>query len=435
MQLTNRRGLLKQGSLAAAGIAALAGPSATALGANERVTVGLIGCGSHGRRVARALDEHSGAKVTYVCDPDEGRREYAYDEVHADHAVADFRKILDDKSVDAVVIAAPNHWHTPASLLALDAGKHVYVEKLCSHNIREGRLLVEAVRRTGRVLQHGTPCRSSPTIVQAVELLRDGLIGDVLSAKAWNIQRRASIGHGTPEDPPAGIDYDLWLGPAPYVPFQSNRLHGGWHWWYDFGAGGMGNDGAHDVDYALMGLGVQTHPSSVAALGGKFVFDDDQQFPDTQTVYCEYPGDGKVGDKRMFIYEQRFWSTNRPHDVDSGVEFYGTQGRMFLSRRGKVQVLGERNKPVKVEIPLVGHRDQEHVDDFVGAIRGGRRPHAGVEIAHRTSTVVHLGNIAARLGRSLQFDPKTEQIIGDEEAAWLTRRRYREGHWAVPQGV
>jgi predicted dehydrogenase len=231
------------------------------------------------------------------------------------------------------------------------------------------------------------------------------------------------------------VNYDLWLGPVPYVPFQANRFHNGWHWWYDFGTGGMGNDGAHDIDYALWGLGVTTHPSRVAALGGKYFHDDDRQFPDTQSVVFEYPGDGKVGNKRMFFYEQRLWSTNYPYHVDSGVEFYGTKGQMFLSRRGKAQVLGERNRPVPVDLPLGPSLVADHVNDFLDAVLTGRRPNADIETAHRTSTVVHLGNIATRLGRSLRFDPQKEQIVGDEEANALVRRQYREGHWAVPKGV
>jgi len=148
----------------------------------------------------------------------------------------------------------------------------------------------------------------------------------VLVVKAWNIQKRNSIGHGKPGDAPVGLDYDNWVGPAAMVPYQENRVHDGWHWWYDFGTGDMGNDGVHDIDYARWGLGVTTHPSKVTAVGGKYFFDDDQQFPDTQQVTFEYPGDGKPGNRRMFIYEQRLWSTNYPHNVDSGVEFYGTDG-------------------------------------------------------------------------------------------------------------
>jgi len=257
----------------------------------------------------------------------------------------------------------------------------------------------------------------------------------VLVCKAWNIQRRGNIGHQKPSDPPDKDLYDMWVGPAPLLPFQSNRFHGGWHWCYHFGTGPMGNDGVHDIDYALWGLGVQTHPSTTAGLGGKYFFDDDQEFPDTQTVVFEYPGDGKPGSQRQLIYEQRIWSTNYPYNVDSGVEFYGTEGQMFLSRRGKIQILGPRNKRIEHKVVAQGQQDSFHAKDMVDAIRTGRRPNADIEIGHRKATVVHLGNIAARLGRSLQFDLQKEEIVGDEEANRLTRRQYREGHWAVPEGV
>ena len=191
----------------------------------------------------------------------------------------------------------------PAAILACDAGKNVYVEKPCSHNIREGRLMVEAARRNKRVVQTGTQSRSADHVIRAMELLRSGAIGDVLVAKSWNSQLRSSIGRAKPSDPPPGLDYDLWIGPAPMVPYQSNLLPGIWRWWFDFGCGDMGNDGVHDLDIARWGIGVQTHPSTVAALGGKYFFDDDQQFPDTAYVMFEYPADGRR--KKQLIFDNQ----------------------------------------------------------------------------------------------------------------------------------
>ena len=269
MTESNRRSFLKHTAAASAGAAAWAWSGGLyAAGANERLTVGIIGCGGRGAGLA---EEFAGlANVAYVCDPDESRRRQTQERVRAQHAVADLRRVLDDKSVDAVVIATPDHWHAPTAILACEAGKHVYVEKPCSHNLREGRLLVEAARRNQRVVQHGTQSRSNPFIAGAVQMLREGVIGDVLVAKAWDIQRRVNIGHGTPTDPPPGVDYDLWVGPAEFVPFQANRFHYHWHWWYNFGVGGLGADGPHEIDYARWGLGVETHPTTVAGLGGKY---------------------------------------------------------------------------------------------------------------------------------------------------------------------
>ena len=347
--------------------------------------------------------------------------------------VSDLRTILDDRAIDAVTVATPDHWHAPAAILACDAGKHVYVEKPCAHNLREGRLLVEAARRNDRVVQHGTQSRSLPVVVAAIDLVREGAIGDVLVARAWNIQRRSDIGHASPSEAPGGLDYDIWLGPAPYVPYQANRHHYNWHWWYDFGTGDMGNDGVHEIDYARWGLGVETHPSSVSASGGKFFFDDDQQFPDTQQVVFDYPGDGTPGDRRMLIYEMRLWSTNYPNNVDNGVEFIGTKGKIFVTKRGKLEVWGERNqrRDAPNDLPEV----LDHHADFVEAIRGSRRSVADIEIGHFSASLCHLGNIATRLGRSLEFDGDGERIIGDDEADALLSRNYREGHWAIPSGV
>jgi predicted dehydrogenase len=296
-------------------------------------------------------------------------------------------------------------------------------------------LLVEAARRTNRVVQHGTQSRSMAFVAHAIKLLHEGLIGDVLIAKAINVQKRKDIGHASASEPPAGFDYDLWLGPAPYVPFQTNRHHYTWHWWYAFGTGDAGNDAVHEIDTARWGLGVETHPSTIAAIGGKYYFDDDQQFPDTQNVLYEYPGDGKVGNRRQLILEMRIWSPYYPAGFDNGVEFYGTEGWAQLSKRGIFKVFDAKNKPRPVtDLPPRGPGNA-HQRDFADAVRSGTKPSAEIAIGHVSATLCHLGNIAARLGRSLRFDPATEQIVGDEEAAGLARRTYRDGHWAVPRGV
>jgi len=401
-----------------------------AAGANDKITLGLIGCGGRGPGLAQG---HGG--VQFVCEADEGRLAQAAKRfgVKPQNAVTDMRRLFDDKSLDAVLIATPDHWHAPAAILACEAGKHVYVEKPCSHNLRESRLLLDAGRRNNVVVQHGTQSRGSNHFTQAMHMLREGIIGDVLSAKAWNIQRRANIGHAEPSHPPSGVDYDMWVGPAEFMPYQKNRFHYNWHWWYNFGTGDIGNDGAHEIDYAVWGLGVETLPSKVVALGGKYFHDDDQQFPDTATCVCEYPGDGTVGSRRQLIFEMRLWSTNYPNNVDSGAEFYGTAGRMFISKRGKFEVYGKRNE--RIEEPRC-KEDPPKPILFLDAIRNGETPCADIEIAHRSVAVIHLSNIAARLGRSLEFDTQKEQIIGDEEANQLLSREYRrEGHWAIPKGV
>jgi predicted dehydrogenase len=375
-------------------------------------------------------------ELAFVCDVDDGRRATVAKSlgIQEGKAVNDLRRILDEKSVDAVVVATPDHWHSPAAILATNAGKHVYVEKPISHNIREGRLLVEASQRNKTLVQHGTQSRSTKMMIQAMQLLRDGIIGDVLVAKCWNIQRRGTIGRGKDTAPPAGFDYDAWVGPATMIPYRTNRVHNRWTWWYHFGTGDMGNDGVHDIDYTRWGLGVDTHPTKVSALGGKFFFDDDQEFPDTQQVTFEYPGSGKPGDRRLLIYEQRLWSRNYPRQCDSGAEFYGVKGQMFLSRRGKIEVLADGNKPIEVAVTPGAQDDASHVRNFCEAIRGQGKLNADALTGHLSTSLCHLGNIATRLGRSLTFDPQTEQVVGDAEANALVRREYRP-HWGTPRGV
>jgi len=423
----SRRKFLQQASMGAA--AATWTRSLQADQANLRLRFGLIGCGQRGRWFYDRAD--------YVCDPDQGRLALAAGKAGVDsaHAVTDMRRILDDKEIDAVVITAPDHWHAPAAILACEAGKHVYVEKPCSHNFREGQLLLEAARRNNVVVQHGTQQRSTPFTVEAIQMLRDGIIGEVLVAKAWNIQRRQNIGHANPSAAPSNVNYDSWVGPAEMVPFQANRFHSDWRWWYNFGTGDIGNDGAHEIDYARWGLGVDALPSKIVALGGKYFHDDDQQFPDTATCIFEYPGDGAVGSQRQLVFELRLWSRNYPYNCDSGVEFYGTQGKMFLSKRGKLRVLGPDNELI-VEKKKKPSKRLEHLDDFLDAIRNSRRPNADILEGLRSVALIHFANIALRAGRSLDFDTTSNQIKGDEKANQLLTRTYREGgHWAIPQGV
>jgi predicted dehydrogenase len=436
MSLPTRRRFLKY-SAASFAAATIAQPVSRAASSSEPVRVGIIGCGNQGKAHLRSLTSLKDAQIAYVCDVDQERLGMGAEMANGAKPVGDLRHILDDASIDGVTIATPDHWHAPIALLALQAGKHVYVEKPCCHNLREGQLLREAAKATGKVVAHGTQARSSPSMIQAMAMLRDGVIGDVLQARCWNWQMRKNIGHMKPSAPPRGVDYDTWVGPAEWMPFQANRFHYDWHWWYNFGCGDLGNDGIHEFDYALWGLGVETHPSLVSAAGGKYFFDDDQQFPDTQQVTFEYPGDGKVGSRRMFIFEQRLWSTTYPYNVDSGAEFFGTKGKMFISKRGKFEVRGDRNRMLDVKLDSEPKSEvSENQQNWLTCIKSGGVPNANVEIAVRTAVATHLANIATRLQRSLKFDPAAEKIIGDDEANKLLRRTYREGgHWAIPAGA
>lgn len=433
MSETARREFLKVAGIGAMSLAAVNEVSAAP---NDRLTVGIIGPGGMGTAHTRLLSARKDVHVKYVCDVDSQRMAKAAEVVTGSSGqkpeqVGDMRRVFDDDAVDAVFIATPDHWHAPASILALDAGKHVYVEKPCCHNIREGRLLADAVERSGKCLQVGTQSRSTRVIEEAIERLHKGEIGEVLVAKAWNSQRRGSIGHQSPSQPPAHLDFDTWVGPAPMVPYQSNLLHAIWRWWYDFGCGDMGNDGVHDIDVALWGLGVDSHPVSATCVGGKNFFDDDQQFPDTQYAIFEYPTDGKPeGRKKQLIFEQRIWSPYVQEGYENGATFYGTNGVLILGHTQgwklygpRMKLIAERSGPV--ELP-------RHQSNFLDCIRGTQtKLNADVHAGHRSATIVHLANIAARVGSALQFDPKREVITNHDEANAMVQREYRD-HWGRP---
>jgi predicted dehydrogenase len=433
MKQTNRRQFIEHTAVLAGAVSIA--PSLHAVGANEKLILGVIGPGGMGSNHLRAFAGNKDVEVAFVCDPDEIRRNAAAREVEKStgktpKSVKDMRRVFEDKAVDAVIIATPDHWHVPASLLALDAGKHVYVEKPCSHNIREGRLLVDAAHRAKRIVQIGTQSRSAEHVRRAMDRLHSGAIGEVLVAKAWNSQLRGNIGHVQPSEPPSQLDYDLWVGPAPMQPYQSNLLHSSWRWFTNFGCGDAGNDGVHDIDIARWGLGVDTHPNTMTALGGKYFFDDDQQFPDTQYVAFEYDLGGK---KKQLIYEHRLWSPYVQEGHENGNAFYGTQGVMIFGKHNGWQLYGPRNKLIEEmrgEISLEAHHR-----NFLDCIRSGQTPHADSTTGHLSAALAHFANITTRLGTTLKFDPMKEAFIGNDEANKLLWRKYRQGHWAVPKGA
>jgi predicted dehydrogenase len=433
--MTPRRAFLKQSAV----IATALNPTVISAEQGEVLPIALIGCGGQGTNLLTNFLKIPGLQFQYVCDPDEKRALSAADRVmksgqNGPKIVSDLRRVLEDPNIQAVIVATPDHWHAPASILACESGKHVYVEKPCSHNILEGRLLVESASRNKRIVQHGTQSRSMELIRHSISHLHQGIIGKVLFAKAFNIQKRADIGHAKPSSPPEGFDYDLWTGPAPKVPFQSNRHHYTWHWWHDFGTGDMGNDGVHELDIARWGLGVTSHPNRVAAVGGKYYFDDDQQFPDTQNVLFEYKPDSKSSDPKQLMFEMRIWSPYSPDQgIDNGNMFYGTEGWMLLSKKGIVKVFDKKNK--EIELPGKPEAHESHQLNFIEAIRNKRSLSAPIDIGHISASLCHLGNISTRLGRSLEFNPAKELFENDIEANTLLTRKYREAHWAIPKSV
>ena len=320
-QTTGRRRFLQLAStapfLAAPALAAAKGPS-------ETVVLGILGMGGRGNEHLKFLAGIPGVEVAYVCDVDERRAGKAADDGGRDgkktpKAVGDLRRVLDDKAVDAVIVATCNHWHAPAAILACTAGKHVYVEKPCSHNPREGELLVEAARKHGRVVQMGNQRRSWPTIIEAIEQVRGGAIGRAYFAECYYGNTRGSIGHGREMAAPSWLDFELWQGPAARRPYRDNILHYNWHWFWNWGNGELGNNGVHMIDVARWGLGVD-YPTRVSSSGGRYRYQDDQETPDTHVVSYEFD------DRKAITWEGRSCNPVRPGGSKADVVFYGDTG-------------------------------------------------------------------------------------------------------------
>ncbi len=420
-----RRTFLTTSARTTAGIAAaVAAPSILgAASPNETIRIAAVGVRGRGRSHATGFPDIKGVETAAVCDVDTEVRNRIAGMVEekqgkAPLKVEDFRTLLDDKSIDALVIATPDHWHGPATIWGCQAGKDVYVEKPCSHNFREARLMVEAARKYDRVVQHGTQSRSAMHVQDAIEFLRSGKLGRILQAKAINSQRRSNIGHKTDAPVPKGVNYDLWLGPAASRPFNPNRFHYNWHWFWDYGTGDMGNDGVHQIDIASWALGDPDLPTSISCGGGKFYFDDDQQTPDTQNVFFNY------GDVSL-VYEMRIWTPYPEHGVDNGNVFYGENGYMVLHRSRQWQVYFKDGKKGPSSQPK-NNRGVDHRQNFIDCMRSRQRPVADIEIGFRSSALAHFGNIAYRVKRQLHFDKSSMSFTGDPEATQLLGREYRK---------
>ncbi len=429
----NRRQFLgssAKNAAVAAGMVGLAGATAVAASsaratASERVRLATIGVRNQGKSLTSHLATLPDVEIVALCDVDESLRPTAMSAVSEGRATprweSDFRRILDDPSIDAVVIATPDHWHAAMTILACQAGKDVYVEKPVSHNVREGQQMVSAARRFGRVVQSGLQQRSGTHFQSAVDFVRSGKLGAVHLAKAWTVHRRKPIGRKRDSSPPDGVDYDLWLGPAPARAFNANRFHYNWHWFWDYGTGELGNWGTHMLDVARWGLGVGL-PTRVSATGGRFHFDDDQETPDTLVVQYAYP-------RATIVWEHRLWSTHGVEGRSAAAAFYGELGTLVVDRGGwKVYDFAETIASDSSEQPIA------HLRNFVDCVKSRSRPAADIETGHISSAMCHLGNIAYRVGREVTFLPETTTFPGDRDASLLLSRSYRAG-WELPSVV
>ena len=421
----DRRSFLTASARVTAGLtAAVASPSVLGANApNETIRLAIVGVGGRGTNHAEGFAQLDGVEVVSVSDPDSGRQQKAALAVQGHQGkkpalVGDFRRVLDDKTVDGIVVSTPDHWHGPATIWACQAGKDVYVEKPCAHNFREAALMVEVARKYKRVVQHGTQARSGEHTRDAMELLHSGELGRILQAKAINSQRRANIGHKADAPVPDGVDYDMWLGPAPKRPFNPNRFHYNWHWCWDYGTGDLGNDGVHQVDLARWGLGDPGHPLAISCGGGKYWFDDDQETPDTQNVTFEW-------EDKTLVYEMRLWTPYDEHGMNNGNVFYGEKGYMVLHRSRSWAVYWKNGEKGPHSQPK-NNRGRDHRENFLDCMRTRQRPVADIETGYYSSALAHFGNLAYRVKRRLEFDPKSLSFVGDPEADQLLGREYRK---------
>ncbi len=439
--LVDRRTFVRQAATAGAGlfVAAQFGSLARAAklpSANSRLRIAVAGTNSRGLAHVQLFAGLPNVEIAYICDVDDraiakGLDAAAKVQAAVPRGVRDFRRALDDKQVDAIAIATPDHWHAPMAILALAAGKHVFVEKPCSHNPGEGELLIMAAKKSGLHVQMGNQRRSFAAMQEAVAQIRSGAIGRAYAARGWYVNTRASIGRGKPQPVPVWLDYELWQGPAPRRPFVDNLVHYNWHWHWHWGTGEALNNGTHEIDVARWALGVD-HPSRVVSSGGRYHFDDDWETPDTQTIGWEFP-DGKT-----MSWEGRSCNGFPVEGRARGTIVYGTEGSALLDAESYV-FYDEKNKVVKEVAPSrqvdatntlssTGlEAEREHFKNFVDAIREDVALTAPVADANASVTLLHLGNIAQRVGRALQCDPATGRIQGDAEAMTLWGREYEPG--------
>jgi predicted dehydrogenase len=422
--------------------AAAAAASSTVFGnPNDTIRVATIGLRGRGKDHIKEITAQPNVELVALCDIDKNILEDRGAALEKQtgkkpQLFGDYRKLLEDKSIDAISIATPNHWHTLMTIQACQAGKDVYVEKPCSHNIFEAKQIVAAARKYNRMVQQGSQSRSSAALQDGVQKMREGLLGDLYLSRGLCYKWRDTIGKTPVSDPPSGVDYDLWTGPAPKKPYTKNRFHYNWHWFWDFGNGDLGNQGIHEVDIARWGLGVK-FPTKVTAIGGKFMFDDDQETPNTLNCAFEFNENGK---RQMMEFEVRHWMSNHEGGIGEGGKDANTIGNLFYGSKGYMAISGYSKYAFymgkSAEPGPTMTKGGSHFANFFSAVRDRKRETLSAEIEEgaASTVLVHLANISYRVGRTIHFDPKTMTITGDPEASKLMTREYRKP-FVVPEKV
>ena len=413
---------------------------------NDTVRIACVGVRGQGRAHLNQYSQMKNVEIAAICDIDEGILNSRLDMVEKKTGKKpasywEIRKLLEDKSIDAISIATPNHSHTLQTIWSLQAGKHVYCEKPCSHDVFESKQIVAATKKYGKIVQHGTNSRSGVAIRSAIQKMNEGLIGDVYHARGLCYKWRDTIGRAPAEPVPAGVHYDQWLGPAPKHDFTKNRFHYNWHWFWDYGNGDFGNQGIHELDIARWGLGV-SYPHKVSAIGGHYMFDDDQETPNTLSVSYEFREGGK---NKLMTFEVRHWATNFEdqigvnHKGDSGSVgniFYGSKGYLCIEWYTKYWTYLFDTKTKERHAGPAEEQGGNNWENFIEAVRANdpAKRNAPIEEGAKSATLMHLGNISYRLGRTLTFDAEKMECVGDREANAMFKRKYRSPY-VVPDSV
>ncbi|MEP7143477.1 MAG: Gfo/Idh/MocA family oxidoreductase [Ferruginibacter sp.] len=430
-----RRKFIKLTGLATAGVTMLNFPIYGRKAPSNKVVLAVMGVNSRGNYLAESFSKLDNVEIAYICEVEDNALKKGLDAVkdakRKPVVIKDIRKLVTLKDFDGLLIAAPDHWHTPAAILAAQNGKHVYVEKPCGQNPNEGELIAEAYHKYGKHIQMGSQRRSFPTLIQAVQSVREGIIGTPYMAKSWYTNNRASIGVGKKVAIPSTLDFDLWQGPAPRKDYMDNLVHYNWHWFWHWGTGEACNNGTHEVDCCRWFLGVD-YPSKVTSSGGRYAFKDDWQTPDTQVAGFEF------GDKSTITWEGRSCNNYPVEGTGRGFIIYGTNGSLVNLGGGDYKIFDSKNKLVK-DVPsevaadptnpvsASGNLDLYHFENFINTIRGEAKLTAPVNEGAKSVLLCHLANIAQRTGQTLHCDPANGHIINNKEAMNLWGRTYEKG--------
>ncbi len=431
----HRRKFIKDAGIATAGITILNFPVFGKNGPGNKVILAVMGVNSRGSYLAKSFASLPNVEVAYICDVEDKAIQNGLDALkdaaRKPAVVKDIRKLVTQNDFDAMVIATPDHWHAPATILSVTHGKHVYVEKPCGHNPYEGELLIEAMKKYGKQIQMGNQRRSFPNLTAIVKEVHGGLLGNAYFGKCWYTNNRKSIGFGKKVPVPATLDFELWQGPAPRKDYQDNLIHYNWHWFWHWGTGESCNNGTHEIDCCRWFLGID-YPTKVTSSGGRYAFKDDWQTPDTQVASFEF------GDKATISWESRSCNNNPVEGAGRGFIIYGDKGTLVngggddykifdtsnkLVREMKSDVKPDPNNPVSAN----GNLDFFHFDNFIKSVKGEAKVNSPMDEAHKSILLCHLANIAQRTGTTLHCDATNGHINGNKEAIALWRRSYEKG--------